>query len=148
MASVAKVQLPDSSKSPTTKKTLQQLQQSPTPMKGVLTESCNNYQPRSPPNVPEFTIKNQWEDDMLNKYQDLFLFPLDKSVNDRTMILLVLAYQMNTIRCWCELGDGALAKVYYASSIVLGKYILTVSTSMYLIILKDKAVSLIGVNIY
>lgn len=56
-------------------------------------------------------MSNQWEEEMLIKYQDLFQFPLDQSINDRTMILLVLAYQMNTIRCWCEIHDGALSKV-------------------------------------
>lgn len=61
--------------------------------------------------MPESFITNQWEEEMLSKYQDLFQFPLDTSINDRTMILLVLAYQMNSIRSWCELGDGVLAKV-------------------------------------
>lgn len=48
---------------------------------------------------------------MLNKYADLFQFPIKPNINDRTMILLILAYQMNAIRCWCELQEGALAKV-------------------------------------
>lgn len=112
LASVAKVQLSDSNSLKTSAAKKPSSQQSQATIKGVLTESPSNYQPRSPPHLPDLSIKNQWEDDMLNKYQDLFIFPLDKSINDRTMILLVLAYQMNTIRCWCELADSSLAKVY------------------------------------
>lgn len=113
LASVAKVELNSSSKandkSSSTKSTV--------PMKGVLTESFNN-QPSSTTRqniAPEPIIKNQWEDDMLNRYTDLFQFPIKSNINDRTMILLILAYQMNTIRCWCELQDGALAKVKISS---------------------------------
>lgn len=56
-------------------------------------------------------ISNEWEQEMINKYQDLFQFPLDPTIDDPTTILLVLAYQMNTIRCFCEMKGGALAKV-------------------------------------
>lgn len=82
--------------------------------KGVLTETPENCQPKSKRSfspVPESFITTQWEEEMLHKYQDLFQFPLDKTINDRTMVLLVLAYQMNTLRCWCEVNEGALAKV-------------------------------------
>lgn len=56
-------------------------------------------------------LKTQWEDDMINKYQDLFQFPLNTDVTNQDIMLLVLSYQMNTIRCWCALKNGALAKV-------------------------------------
>lgn len=122
LASVAKVQL-DSTKSPVTNK--KQLNNPPTSgtattlNKGILTETQHNYQSITSrqslsPAPPEFSNTTQWEQDMLNKYQDLFHFPLDTTINDRTMILLVLAYQMNTLRCWCEIGEGALAKVLHS----------------------------------
>ncbi|KAI9268423.1 hypothetical protein EDC94DRAFT_514246, partial [Helicostylum pulchrum] len=104
LASVAKVQLD-------TKPTLHKL--NATVNKGVLTETPENCQPKSKRSfspVPESFITTQWEEEMLHKYQDLFQFPLDKTINDRTMVLLVLAYQMNTLRCWCEVNEGALAK--------------------------------------
>ena len=52
-----------------------------------------------------------WEDNMLQKYGDLFALPLDKSINDTTTVLLVLAYQMNTIRSWTDIAEGSLLGV-------------------------------------
>jgi hypothetical protein len=52
-----------------------------------------------------------WEEEMIVKYADLFTFPLDTTINDRSMILLVLAYQMSAIRSWCDINDGTLIKV-------------------------------------
>ncbi|KAI9473968.1 MAG: hypothetical protein EXX96DRAFT_596881 [Benjaminiella poitrasii] len=108
LASVAKVQL--DAKKPAT------VIQKATAVKNVLTESSRNNQSQvvamasTTPVVPESIIKSQWEDGMLTKYQDLFQFPLDPSLKDRTIILLVLAYQMNTLRCWCEINEGVLSK--------------------------------------
>lgn len=121
LASVAKVELNNNSafskastasKSPSPTTTTQ-------PLKGVLTESFNK-QPSFSNNSTRSSsaaavtsapiIASQWEDDVLSKYADLFQFPIKPNINDRTMILLILAYQMNAIRCWCELEDGALAK--------------------------------------
>lgn len=105
LASVAKVQL-DSKLTVDNK-------QSTIPKKRVLAETQDNNQStykRSFLPVPNSMIGNQWEQEMLYKYQDLFQFPYDTTINDRTMILLVLAYQMNALRCWCEASDGALAK--------------------------------------
>lgn len=76
--------------------------------KNVLAES-NVNQTNPPP--PVMTFKTQWESDMINKYQDLFQFPSSPNMKDKTIILLVIAYQMNVIRCWSELKDGSLAKV-------------------------------------
>ncbi|KAI8366591.1 hypothetical protein BD560DRAFT_331947 [Blakeslea trispora] len=79
--------------------------------RGVLTESnCCVSQPKTTSDIPESMIQSQWEQDMLKDCQDLFQFPLDTSINDRTMMLLVLAYQMNTIRSWCEIKEGSLVK--------------------------------------
>ncbi|KAI7907854.1 uncharacterized protein BX663DRAFT_425176 [Cokeromyces recurvatus] len=109
LASVAKVQLD-------AKKPITVIQKAASPIKSVLTESPRNHQLQTVamastiPVVPDSIIKTQWEDDMLVKYQDLFQFPLDPNLKDRTIILLVLAYQMNTLRCWCEIGDGSLSK--------------------------------------
>lgn len=86
--------------------------------KGFLTESPKNHQPtarQSLSPVPDSFISSQWEEEMLIKYRDLFYFPLDQTINDRTMILLVLAYQMNALRCWCEINEGALTKVIHKS---------------------------------
>jgi hypothetical protein len=113
LASVAKVQL-DTKSTATVSNKKQVVSSSITAKKGILTESHHNYQSitrQSLSPVPDFTITNQWEQEMLNKYQELFNFPLDPTINDRTIILLVLAYQMNAFRCWCEIGEGALAKV-------------------------------------
>jgi hypothetical protein len=52
-----------------------------------------------------------WEEEMIVKYADLFTFPLDTTINDRSMILLVLAYQINAIRSWCDINDGIMIKV-------------------------------------
>ena len=106
LASAAKISLEN-------KSSVKSASSSPLITKGILTESANNQQTSARPlfsPVPESLITNQWEEDMLHKYQQLFQFPLDPSIMDRTMILLVLAYQMNTIRCWCEIGEGALSK--------------------------------------
>ncbi|KAI8335104.1 hypothetical protein BC941DRAFT_356064 [Chlamydoabsidia padenii] len=51
-----------------------------------------------------------WEEDMILKYADLFTFPLDPKTNDRSIILLVLAYQMSVIRSWCDINDGVMVK--------------------------------------
>ncbi|GAN04654.1 conserved hypothetical protein [Mucor ambiguus] len=118
LASVAKVELAGTSSKVSTGKSSSTTTAAVTqPMKGVLTESFNK-QPSSKTRstttaatvTSEPIIANQWEDDILNKYADLFQFPIKPNINDRTMILLILAYQMNAIRCWCELQDGALAK--------------------------------------
>lgn len=58
-----------------------------------------------PPNMPA------WEKTMIRKYADLFTLPLDAALKERSMILLVLAYQMNVIRCWCSIYGGAMIKV-------------------------------------
>ncbi|KAI7873953.1 uncharacterized protein EV154DRAFT_430519 [Mucor mucedo] len=105
LASVAKVQLDSKLTVDNKSKTI--------PKKRVLAETQDNNQStykRSFSPVPDSMIGNQWEQEMLYKYQDLFQFPYDTSINDRTMVLLVLAYQMNALRCWCEVGDNALAK--------------------------------------
>lgn len=146
LASVAKVQLD-------TKPTLHKL--NATVNKSVLTETTENCQAKSKRSfspVPESFITTQWEEEMLHKYQDLFQFPLDKTINDRTMILLVLAYQMNTLRCWCEVNEGALAKV--CGFIYLIFFLNAVNSllfffkkkSMYLILWKNPATLLTGVN--
>ncbi|KAI8093676.1 uncharacterized protein BX664DRAFT_365071 [Halteromyces radiatus] len=56
------------------------------------------------------TSMSSWEEEMIQKYADLFTFPLNTNINDRSMILLVLAYQMNVIRSWCDVNDGILIK--------------------------------------
>lgn len=113
LASVAKVPLDNkttvkqvNARSPTTT--------SPT-TKGFLTESPRNHQATTTTRhslspVPDSLVSNQWEEEMLLKYRDLFYFPLDLTINDRTMLLLILAYQMNALRCWCEINEGALTK--------------------------------------
>ncbi|KAJ8658660.1 hypothetical protein O0I10_005700 [Lichtheimia ornata] len=53
----------------------------------------------------QYTL-TQKEQLMLQKYGDLFTFPLDSSINDRSTILLILAYQMNALRCWTDIADG------------------------------------------
>jgi hypothetical protein len=58
-----------------------------------------------PPNL------SSWEETMIHKYADLFTLPVDAALNERSMILLVLAYQMNVIRCWCSIYGGAMIKV-------------------------------------
>ncbi|ORZ02602.1 hypothetical protein BCR43DRAFT_15849 [Syncephalastrum racemosum] len=54
--------------------------------------------------------QTQWEDDTIRKYGDLFIFPLDTTIVDRSMILLVLSYQMNLLRSWSAINRGALLK--------------------------------------
>lgn len=98
--------------------------------------------------VPEVIISNQWEQDTINKYHDLFQFPLDTTVNDRTMILLVLAYQMNCIRCFCELKDGALAKVNNLNLNIWFRYSLTLLSSAFHTYLKSLAIFWIGASNY
>lgn len=127
LASVAKVSLdnkttvkpPVNARSPTTNTTTT----SSVITKGFLTESPRNHQAattsttrQSLSPVPDSLVSSQWEEEMLIKYRDLFYFPLDQTINDRTMILLVLAYQMNALRCWCEINEGALTKVTHYSS--------------------------------
>jgi hypothetical protein len=58
-----------------------------------------------PPNL------SSWEETMIHKYADLFTLPVDAALNERSMVLLVLAYQMNVIRCWCSIYGGAMIKV-------------------------------------
>ncbi|ORX55552.1 hypothetical protein DM01DRAFT_1285702 [Hesseltinella vesiculosa] len=50
------------------------------------------------------------DEDMLTKYADLFTFPMEARINDKSMVLLILAYQMNAIRAWCDIHDGTLLK--------------------------------------
>ncbi|SAL96545.1 hypothetical protein [Absidia glauca] len=57
-----------------------------------------------PPNL------SSWEETMIHKYADLFTLPIDAALNERSMVLLVLAYQMNVIRCWCSIYGGAMIK--------------------------------------
>ncbi|KAL9542009.1 hypothetical protein MBANPS3_008825 [Mucor bainieri] len=110
LASVAKVELTSSSSSSSSSPSKVAISKATSqPIKGVLTESFNK-QPASSTRSTATVPSDQWEDNALNKYADLFQFPLKPNINDRTMILLILAYQMNAIRCWCELQDGALAK--------------------------------------
>ncbi|KAG1470681.1 hypothetical protein G6F56_002539 [Rhizopus delemar] len=78
--------------------------------KTTLPVSGNASRETSDNRIPKDMISNEWEQEMINKYQDLFQFPLDPTIDDPTTILLVLAYQMNTIRCFCEMKGGALAK--------------------------------------
>ncbi|KAI8150319.1 peptidase family C50-domain-containing protein [Fennellomyces sp. T-0311] len=86
------------------------------PRRGFLTESPNRISEfHSPVAARTFATElapsnSPWEDTMLQKYGDLFSLPLDKSINDTTTILLVLAYQMNVIRCWTDMADGALLR--------------------------------------
>lgn len=108
LASVAKVELASSAPKAIAGKPYTAATQ---PTKGVLTESFNKQPTSTTAAASEPIIASQWEDDVLAKYADLFQFPIKPNINDRTMILLILAYQMNAIRCWCELQDGALAKV-------------------------------------
>ena len=90
--------------------------------RGFLTESPNRGNetvhtpgggslsaPTSPLRTFETSIQytlTQKEQLMLQKYGDLFTFPLDSSINDRSTILLILAYQMNALRCWTDIADG------------------------------------------
>lgn len=111
LASVAKVELASSTQKATAGKSSSSSFTTTQPMKGVLTESFNQQPASTTAAASAPIIASQWEDDVLNKYADLFQFPIKPNINDRTMILLILAYQMNAIRCWCELQDGALAKV-------------------------------------
>ncbi|KAI8890028.1 hypothetical protein K501DRAFT_169714 [Backusella circina FSU 941] len=85
--------------------------------RGFLTESQNiQRDPATPTPSQEPSSKpapiNQWEDDMLNKYEVLFQFPNDEDnkTKDKTIVLLVLAYQMNAIRCLCGIKDRSLSK--------------------------------------
>ncbi|CAO3592950.1 unnamed protein product [Absidia cylindrospora] len=95
--------------------------------KSVLTESPNQQrtmamssgtgQSQSSSSVPELvfvggrpSFMSSWEEEMIQKYADLFTFPLDTTINDRNVILLVLAYQMNVIRSWCDMNDGSMIK--------------------------------------
>ncbi|ORZ20231.1 hypothetical protein BCR42DRAFT_204087 [Absidia repens] len=48
--------------------------------------------------------------EMIQQYGDLFTLPLDINVSDRSLILLVLAYQMNVIRSWCDINHGVMIK--------------------------------------
>ncbi|KAF7730176.1 hypothetical protein EC973_002784 [Apophysomyces ossiformis] len=50
------------------------------------------------------------ENDMLHKYGELLTFPLDTRITDSAMILLILAYQANVIRCWSDIDGSALLR--------------------------------------
>lgn len=102
LGSVVKVQLESKATNDSTSKVF--------PIKRSRKEDQSAIQKESFLPIPSSIIGNQWEQEMLTKYQDLFQFPFDATINDHTMILLVLAYQMNALRSWCEVGDGALAK--------------------------------------
>ncbi|KAI8376402.1 uncharacterized protein BYT42DRAFT_498144 [Radiomyces spectabilis] len=115
LANIANVQFdshpPMSSKS----KLVSPVSASPRASKGVLTEMLNRGNDDLRMTVSDTWMgkhghMSSWDDDMLQKYGDLFNFPLDPSINNPTMILLVLAYQMNSLRCWCDIKDGALLK--------------------------------------
>ncbi|KAI8979431.1 hypothetical protein BDF20DRAFT_819110 [Mycotypha africana] len=68
---------------------------------------CNSSQQEIDLNVD--TQKNNPKI-IFNKYQELFSFPLDSTSRDHTTILLVLSFQMNALRCWCQMHNGALKK--------------------------------------
>ncbi|KAI8341774.1 peptidase family C50-domain-containing protein [Chlamydoabsidia padenii] len=53
---------------------------------------------------------SSWEETTIQKYADLFVFPMDADMNERSLILLVLAYQMNAIRSWCGINGGTMIK--------------------------------------
>lgn len=111
--------------------------------RGFLTESPNRGNeavhtpgggtlsaPTSPLRTFETSIQytlTQKEQVMLQKYGDLFTFPLDSTINDRSTILLILAYQMNTLRCWTDIADGFFV---WVSSFIEG--ILVVVTYIHL----------------
>lgn len=108
LASLTKVQL----KRDTTKKEGDRAVRS---NRGFLTESQNNQRESPTPTHSNGASKpapdSQWEDNMLKKYEILFQFPIDSSnMTDTTIVLLVLAYQMNAIRCWCGIKDKSLSK--------------------------------------
>ncbi|KAI8071039.1 peptidase family C50-domain-containing protein [Gongronella butleri] len=50
------------------------------------------------------------DEEMILKYADLFTFPLDAAANDHDIVQLVIACQLNVIRSWCDIHDGALVK--------------------------------------
>ncbi|KAI8988793.1 hypothetical protein BDB01DRAFT_719148 [Pilobolus umbonatus] len=60
--------------------------------------------------IPDSLITNQWENTMLKKYQELFYFPFQPAVNNRAVILLILNYQISTMKCWLGLNEGRLLK--------------------------------------
>ncbi|CAO3592351.1 unnamed protein product [Absidia cylindrospora] len=66
--------------------------------------------PESPPDGNHAPNISPCELDMIQQYGDLFALPLDITINDRSLILLVLAYQMNVIRSWCDINSGVLVK--------------------------------------
>lgn len=68
----------------------------------------------------QYTL-TQKEQLMLQKYGDLFTFPLDSSINDRSTILLILAYQMNALRCWTDIADGFFVwvRLYFIISVAV-----------------------------
>ncbi|KAI9244466.1 hypothetical protein BDA99DRAFT_448446 [Phascolomyces articulosus] len=91
------------------------------PRRGFLTESPNRLSDtemmfqspvvtRTIPSTELLPANSPWEDNMLQKYGDLFTLPLDKTINDTTTVLLILAYQMNTIRSWTDVAEGSLLR--------------------------------------
>lgn len=48
---------------------------------------------------------------LLRKYADLLIYPFDTSINDPYVILLIISFQTNTIRCLIEINNGNLLKV-------------------------------------
>jgi hypothetical protein len=65
--------------------------------------------------APEFdhclSMISPSEAEMIMNYGDMFTLPLDVNINDHSLILLVLACQMNVIRSWCEINNGVMVKV-------------------------------------
>lgn len=121
---------------------------SPTGLSSALRDSSNTTaQSLSSDTVPANVINSQWEKDMLNKYDSLFQFPLDNTINDRTMILLILAYQMNAVLCFCEAKDGSIAKVQGIKFVVFLAYGLFFS-SLFHTCLKNPATFWIGLDNY
>lgn len=119
-----------------------------TGLSSALRDSSNTTaQSLSSDTVPANVINSQWEKDMLNKYDSLFQFPLDNTINDRTMILLILAYQMNAVLCFCEAKDGSIAKVQGIKFVVFLAYGLFFS-SLFHTCLKNPATFWIGLDNY
>lgn len=122
---------------------------SPTGLSSALRDSSNTTaQSLSSDTVPANVINSQWEKDMLNKYDSLFQFPLDNTINDRTMILLILAYQMNAVLCFCEAKDGSIAKVQDIKFVDCLVYSLFFFSSLFHICLKNPATFWIGRDNY
>ncbi|RUS29007.1 peptidase family C50-domain-containing protein [Jimgerdemannia flammicorona] len=49
-------------------------------------------------------------DSICDKYKPLFSFPLEAELTDQATLLLILACQLNALRCWLELEKGTFIK--------------------------------------